>query len=221
MVGEMNEYGMHKITGTDGVFATEIVSQAATAIPNTTPPSLTGNVFPGDARAQDDAVKSYFTHAGLPSNQVSSVTADETVITALDAGLENPLVIAWYSILHRSYDGVSIEDSTAWAILGRDGGSLEEQVYWPAMGADVVNRLRSFQAMLSQPETSNAFFASLPANTQAGALVIHHTAWDWAGAFAAEPCYRAVLGSVALCFDMTGHVVTLPDDSNGGADDAP
>jgi hypothetical protein len=57
---------MHKVVGSLGTFATQLVSGAATAIPNVPFPDPAFGVYPGDADAQNAAVRSYFVTAGLP-----------------------------------------------------------------------------------------------------------------------------------------------------------
>jgi hypothetical protein len=126
ITGETDEFGMHKIIGDDGVFATEIVSQGVTAIPDFEVPSPTGQYFPGGYVAQNAEVVSYLTGAGLPADQILSVTDDETGVSRWSGGdsgdifdPKNVVVVTWFTVFHRGYEGVPIEDSTAWAIQTR------------------------------------------------------------------------------------------------------
>ena len=215
---ETDEFGMHKVTGENGVFATETVSRAATAIPNDFPLNVDGGgTFPGGYPAQNDAVVSYLTGAGLPAEQVLSVTDNETGISRLEM-VDQPIVVAWFSILHRGYRGVPIEESMASVILGSEGQSREEQVYWPALGQEVVTELRAFQGTLADERKHAAFLAILPSQLEDGHLSIHHTAWDWKGPFEAHACFRGRLGSTSVCFDPSGHLVRLADEPALAAD---
>jgi hypothetical protein len=222
ITGETDEFGMHKIIGDDGVFATEIVSQGVTAIPDFEVPSPTGQYFPGGYVAQNAEVVSYLTGAGLPADQILSVTDDETGVSRWSGGdsgdifdPKNVVVVTWFTVFHRGYEGVPIEDSTGWAILGSHGESLEEKVFWPAIGQDVVTELEAFQAVLSDPNTQAAFLARLPSGLSGGHLAIHHTLLEWQGPFEAHPCYRGVLGGTSLCFDLSGNLLQLADETNG------
>ncbi len=213
------EGGVRRVVGTDGVFATQLVSQAATAIPSDTVQMSPDFGFPGGADAQNAAVVAYFTGAGLPADQVSGVSADETGYSTMTGGISDPLALGWFSTLQRTYEGTPIEDSTACATLGSDGASLEEQVFWPAIGADVVEQVQAFEAILNDPDRQAAFLATLPGGLQGGSLVIHHTGWMWQGTFVAVACYRATLGGTTVYFDATGHAVELPDEvSEDGAE---
>jgi len=217
---ETDEFGMHKITGTNGVFATEIASQAATAIPDFAVPILGGKYYPGGYAAQNPVVVAYLTDAGLPADQILQVTNNETGVVPFPSGSAAPSgdagdqsVAAWFTILQRGYDGIPIEDSTAYAILGADGASLEEQVFWPAMGDDVVAEIRKFRVVLANQGARAKFLARLPDDLLDGQLRVHHTSWDWKGQFEAHACYGGTLGGESLCFDLTGQLVQLGDEA--------
>lgn len=176
------------------------------------------------AKARD--VDEQLVSAGLPADQISSVTSKLVVAARVpvdaDAGvkdglLENAVNKGWFSILDRSYVGVPIVDSFAWAILDSTGTAVEEQVYWPEIGADVATLLRKFQTLLGDPRSEANFIASLPSDVGSGKLVIHHTSWDWQGTFDAQPCYRATFGASTLCYDISGSPIQLPDEMSTGS----
>jgi hypothetical protein len=208
--------GADTIVGSKGVFSTQVASGSAVALPNDPLPNLSGDVFPGGADQQNALVASYFERAGLPSGQVSSVTADEAGVTAINSQaadvLVNPCVAVWFSILHRAFKGTPIADSFAWSILGESGNSLEEQVHWPTIDQSVLDELSTFASVLSDPVKGPAFLASVPQEVSDGQLVIHHTGWSWRGPFQARACYRGTLSGANAYFDMTGHLVQLPDE---------
>jgi hypothetical protein len=206
MVSEIDEDGMHKIVGSVGTFATEVISKAAVATPNVPFPNSSTGVYPGDADAQNAAVRSYFVSAGLPEDQIASMSADATgVVHGQDT------VAGWYSLLHRGYDGVLIDDSIATAAFDASRRSASEQVYWPEISSEVLAQVRAFQEMLADPVQKAAYIQKLPASGRDANLVIHHTSWFWQGPFQAQACCRgAIPGN--LCFDITGHPVQLPDE---------
>jgi hypothetical protein len=218
---ETDQYGMHKVIGTVGTFNTFLVSQAVMAVPNETLPDLYTQYFPDYAGAQDAEVRSYFVSVGMPSDQVVQAgpypAVQERIPYLADGGLDFADAVSntcWTTNLHRAYQGIPIVDSIAWAILQADGASAEEYVYWPEIGADVVSRLDAFQQMLDNTQQRAAFVANLPTAIEGGQLIIRHTANYWQGQFVAEPCYRATFAGVALCFDISGNVVQLPDGSS-------
>jgi hypothetical protein len=214
VIEETDELGSHRVVGDKGVFATNLVTHATTAIPNSGVPSASGDVFPGNAGEQDAAVLDYFTMAGLPSSQISSVTANQAGGSDPKggAGPGRPAVVAWYSVIHRSYEGVPIEDSAAWAMLGKSGNALVEQVYWPDIPEDVWARTREFQAMLADPRGKAQFIGRFPAEASRGELVVRHTAWYWSGEFEAKPCYRFALNGPSICLDEEGRALRLADE---------
>jgi hypothetical protein len=215
IIEEKDEFGDHKVVGEKGVFATNLVTHATTAIPNSSVPDPSGNVFPGNAEAQGKAVVDYFTGAGLPLSQISSVTADQSGASDAKDGnpLQNSTVVAWYSVLHRAYHRVPIEGSVAWTMLGKSGNSLIEQVYWPEIPERVWDRTREFSAMLATPERKAQFMARFPADASQGELVVRHTAWHWSGQFEAAPCYRFTLRGLAICLDEGGRPLRLADEA--------
>lgn len=205
-VSEMDEFGMHKLVGSHGTFATELVSAGAHAVPNNPFPDPTTGVYPGDSDAQNAAVQSYFTAAGLPADQVASVSADgATRVHGQD------VLSGWYSILHRGYDGIPIDDSIAAAALNAGGLSSSEQVYWPDIPVDVLEQARVFKKMLADPTKRAAYIQKLPASSRDAILVIHHTSSFWQGPFEAKACCRGSINN-HICFDMNGNLIQLPDE---------
>ena len=198
---------MDKVVGSVGTFSTQLVSGAAVALPNVPFPDPAFGVYPGDADDQNAAVRSYFVTAGLPDDQIASVSADATGL------VRGQVVLAgWYSILNRGYDGVPIDDSMATAAFDASGRSSSEQVYWPEISADVLEQVRAFQKMLADPYQKAAYIEKLPASSRDAILVIRHTSWFWKGPFQAEVCCRGS-STIGLCFDMAGHPVHLPDEA--------
>ncbi len=208
---------MHKHVGTEGTFATWLVTGAANGVRDVPIPDPVIGVYPGGADAQNAVVKSYFVTAGLPEKQIASISADGTVY------LHGPYVLEGsYTLLHRGWEGVPIDDSIASAFLDAKGRSASEQVYWPEIPGEILAQARAFQKLLADPAQKAAYVAKLPASSRVANLVIHHTSWFWQGSFQAQACCRGA-NTVDPCFDISGHLVRLPGDdgsSDGGVVDA-
>jgi len=218
-VTQLDRSGLHEIVGTIGIFNTLLASGAADAVPNHSIPEATARYYPDGAGEQDIEVRSYFESAGMPGDQVTLGAAEPVagvqIPVSADGGLEYADASsssAWFSNLHRVFDGVEIMDSFAWAILDDSGASVEESVYWPSIGADVVNQLRAFQSMLGDSRRRATFLAALPTAATDGHLVIHHTKWTWSGPFLAQPCFEAKVASAAFCFSSNADPVLMPDE---------
>jgi hypothetical protein len=219
LVAEKDEFGMHKLVGSDGTFATQLISGAVVGTHNDVPfPDPTTGVYPGDADTQNAAVKSYFLAAGLPESQIALISSDEAVYMH-----GQDVLVGSYSMLHRGWDGVLIDDSIAFAAFDAQGRSADEQVYWPEISSEVLAQAREFQKMLADPTQKAAYLQRLPASSRVANLVIRHTSWFWQGAFQAQACCRGA-NTVDPCFDISGHLVHLPGDdgwsTDGGAADA-
>jgi hypothetical protein len=148
---ELDQDGMHKIIGKNGVFATEMGSNAATASDNTPFIDLIATASGQDAAAEGSALVQYLVGAGLPSDQIASVSEDGVGKISGDGGSGELDVSAEVPMLARAYEGIPIEDSFAWAALADDGLSYGEQVFWPEIGGDVVTELKAFKQMLADP----------------------------------------------------------------------
>jgi hypothetical protein len=212
LISEKDEFGMHKVVGTEGTFATWLVSGAANGVRDVPIPDPAIGVYPGGPDAQNAAVKSYFVAAGLPEGQVASISADGTVYMRGQYVLEGS-----YSLLHRGWEGVPIDDSIAFAFFDAKGRSASEQVYWPEIPSEVLTQARAFQKMLADPAQKAAYVEKLPASSRVAKLVIHHTSWFWQGSFQAQACCRGA-NTVDPCFDISGHLVRLPGDDGSSAD---
>jgi len=206
IVSELDQFEMRKIVGTVGTFSTQLVSGAVVALPNVPFPDPAFGVFPGDADGQNAAVRSYFVNAGLPENQIASVSAYEAGLVRGDSILQG-----WWSVLNRAWDGIPIDDSIATAAFDANERSSAEQVYWPVIPGELLEEVRAFQDMLSDPSQRDAYIQKLPASSRDAVIVIRHTSWFWKGPFQATVCCRGH-DLNGLCFDMKGHPTHLIDE---------
>jgi hypothetical protein len=187
-------------------------TKAAGAIPDTTVlEAEPWNALGGGPEAQANAVRSYFTQAGIPGAQILSISENEYGISSFSEGVEHPIVVSWFAYLHRGFGGVPIFDSMAWAMIGRDGRSLEEQVYWPEIDATTMRSLAEFKALLDDNDAAKEFFSMLPDGFTDGALGICHTSWQHKGPFVAVACYRINLEGLMVSVDSQGNPIDLGD----------
>jgi hypothetical protein len=193
------------------VFATEIVSQMAVATTNAGVASVMP--FPGGASAQNQAVSAYFIGAGVPLDQVASVTALSGFASVVGPSPASPsatVLATWTdSVLCRGYGGVAIPDSFAWATLDADGKSVAESVYWPEIAATTMQATASFEQTLADPERAAEYMSKLPSGVQDGGLAIHHSSGEKT-AFTAAPYFDVTLAGAVLHFDPDGSAQQLP-----------
>jgi hypothetical protein len=178
---ERLEFGMHKVVGRQGVFATRPTGLTL-ALSNADAATRQKGPLAGGADAHDAAVRDYFVRAGLPLDQVAGVSP-YAVVSVEGANPANPAegLTApptgryYFSVISRQIDGIPVADSFAWARLDADGGVVLESVYWPAIPAAVVEQAK---------QARNA-----GAGPAGGRLVIHHPPGEWDGAFDAVVSY--------------------------------
>ncbi|HEY8925581.1 MAG TPA: hypothetical protein VIU64_14440 [Polyangia bacterium] len=158
---------------------------------------------------------SYFVTAGLPEDQIASISSDGAVF------MHGRYVLSGsYSILHRGWKGIPIDDSMAYAALDAQGRSVNEQVYWPEIPGAVLAKASALQLLLADPVRRAAYVNELPAVSRAAVLAIRHTAWYWQGDFQARACCRGP-NPGDPCFDEDGQLVRLPSDAESAPDAGP
>jgi hypothetical protein len=175
-----SEMGITKIIGSNGVFATDQVNGWVLATPNAGAPSTTRPPLPGAASDHNAKVLAYFVAAGIPQDQIGSVSTHTLMRGgASAAGVRDPDQFeGFYSILNRAINGVVVSESTAWARFNTDGEVVEESVYWPPLPASVVQDATALAAKVADPA-----FTSVLTQIEAhdpgygivdGQVVIHH-----------------------------------------------
>ena len=190
IVTERDEFGMHKLVGTDGVFATRS-SGLVTALSNGDSPEQAGTPI-GNNAAHNDAVKAYFISAGLPENQISLVQDFEVVGAPVTPGEHGPIhgqVAYRYSMVKRQIQGIQVPDSFAWARMNADYVVVEEQIYWPSIPQTVLDDALAFSAALQGP-TGALFQAKLPIHQSQTGVVIRHSPGEWEQSFYAKRVFN-------------------------------
>ena len=217
------EFGMDKVVGSEGTFATFPLTGMILAVPNANASSKQVARYPGSGADHNSAVLAYFVGAGLPQDQVGSVDVHSRVSGSIQADAplttSTPQLVAYTAYVTRQVGGVKIVDSYAWARLNSNGDVVTESVYWPEIPASVVNDAASFAAVFMDPSATASFYASLPADVEArtGTLYVHHTSGYWTGAFEAVTTFDMVEPSGRLRhFTQAGTEYRLAaEDPNG------
>jgi hypothetical protein len=217
ILGSQDIVGMDQIIGSQGVFSTEMLSKMASGTPDANAPSLGRGPFPGGDSAQNAAVLAYFVGAGLPADQVSTVVpfdGFEALITPATMSPTQTVLSTWVtSVVCRSYQGIKISDSFAWARFDAQGESVTESVYWPELPLSTMQALALFQALLSDSSRRPTYLARLPQGGASGELVIHHTPGE-STEFSADPYFDIKIDGVVLHFDVNGSAQLLPDSES-------
>ena len=208
------EFGMEKVVGSWGVFATTQKTGKVLALPNADAPSRLRPALTNDAETHNAAVRKYFVAAGLPENQIESVTA-HTKSSAIGIGDDEPT--AWQfqsftSTISRQYQGVPVVDSHAWAQFNDHSEVVTESVYWPEIPQSVLTAASGFQKQLVDAAAKASFFSKVP---DGGRLVIHHTSGNWQGAFKASVSYDVGSFGKTTHFDALGDAFSLPEEGGG------
>jgi hypothetical protein len=205
----MMEFGLSKLVGTDGVFATVPETGWVLAIPNATSPSRSAAPLTRSADVHNKTVVDYFTGAGLPADQVGGVNAHASV-TGSGSGpvnISNGEFAGYTSVITRVVAGIPVPDSFAWASFNINGEAVEEQVYWPTVPASAVQEAKALQAVVSDPVRFAALASKLPTNVDGGQVVIRHSAGSERTTFEVVASYdvveRGELGQVRH-FDQSG-----------------
>lgn len=230
----IQQFGYVKHIGDEGVVAINLSNGSAFAIPNSNAPGLRSAPFgksPGD---HDGFVKAYFIKLGLPADQVARVRtmtmleangrSDETKSTA-------PAVTAYYSVLERAVEGISVPDSFAWARVNAEGRVVGEGVYWPPLSGEVMAGARRLRDTLADPSRRSALASRIGGSGSESTVAIRHASAWIASSFEAFPCLdvpvmsRAVAGGSATASNApdqsvphaspTGELVVRHIDADG------
>jgi hypothetical protein len=211
---QRDEFGMHKVIGDQGVFATRKTG-LTTALANADAQVRQAPPFP-DAMSHDAKVRDYFVKAGIPTDQIASVANYETVGAPADpkGGIGQGSVVARFTMITRQIQGIPVADSFAWAELNANGEVVEEQAYWPAIPTSVVQSARALASSVANVSTKTSFEALLPPHRDTKGVVIHHSPGEWDGTPVAGAFYDVVASresfAATLHADATGSIVTLP-----------
>jgi hypothetical protein len=214
------EYGMAKIVGDQGAFATRPTGMVI-ALSNADALVRSKPALPGGAAAHDQAVRAYFVAGGIPADQIGSVEPYAAMsnsgfgAASPDEVKEGRKLEYYFSVLQRAVDGIPVADSFAWARLDEDAEPVLESVYWPEIPNAVVEQAKALQARVADATASRSMFSKMPAGA-AGAVTIHHAPGVWDGAFTATATYDVdVEGGKKVHFDGDGNEVVFEHEKEG------
>jgi hypothetical protein len=174
-----SEFGMSKVVGAWGVFATVASTGWAMGLPNATSPERSVPPLTTSADAHNRAVLDYFVNAGLPADQVDRVAIGTTVggyAMAMDNFVPSPPELQFYtSSIFRKVSGIKVVESFAVASMNVKMEPAIESIYWPPVPAAVIASAKSLSALVSDGARGPTFLAKLPAGASHGEVVIHLT----------------------------------------------
>jgi hypothetical protein len=211
----LTEFGIYKVVGPWGVFGTHANTGKVLASPNGDSPSLNGARIL-DEVVHNNTVKSYFTGAGLPAEQILEVKAMPVIVSAGAAAdyaedeSPTPQLDYYFSHISRQWQGIPIRESEAWARMNETGEVVSESVYWPEIPSGTLAAAAAFAKHLEDPAWKASFVAKLPQPD--GVLVIHHTPAVWPKSFASTVSYDVPMGNRDMHFNEQGVAFNLPDE---------
>jgi hypothetical protein len=189
----VNEFGLLKVVGTEGVFAVDVANGLAVAIPNAhSTRGQLGTWFSQSPDQHNQLVMNYLVGAGIPKEQVAAVHAS-TSLAARASGEQvpapEPKIGGYQSILDRKIGDIPVIDSVAWARLDDQGAVLAEWVYWPAIPGRVIAEASHMRETMARDADKKSFIAKLPPGLPPGNIVIRHSSATSTGAFVAKASY--------------------------------
>jgi hypothetical protein len=173
-----DEYGLIRVVGSEGVFATRKSNGFVMAIPNGDAGSVKRPPLTNDGDKHNARVLKYFLEAGLPSEQVGGLNASATMAadgTSVGGDLGPDRLLSYTSDINRSVDGISLPDSNAWAQFNDRDEVVSEGSYWPAIPQSVVDEAKALQAFMADPALAEEYRAKLPTSNRDGRVVIRHS----------------------------------------------
>jgi len=216
--GQKSEFGMAKVVGAYGVFATVEGTGWSMGIPNADAPNLTTGRSSWSGTTHNKAVLGYFQDSGLPSAQVLGVDAHANIhaggfVGTPEADLAaKPLSGGYTSCLRRGIGGIPVPDSFAWAGIDDNGDVIEEAIYWPEIPASVIADAKALAAKLADPAAAQAFRNAVSDTSGEGEVVIRHASGVAGTPFTAVASYDRIDGNVVRHFDAAAREVKLPDE---------
>lgn len=238
--GDVREYGLIKVVGSEGSFAVDEANGTVIAVPNARSAAQQRGVwYTRGSQSHNDDVRAYFMAAGIPQDQIASVDATTSLYGAggeADRSSLQPKIAGWQSILHREIRGVPVIDSVAWARMDDDRHVIAEWVYWPAIPAKAIDDAVRLRTSLASESQRAAFLSRLPADLPGGQVVIRHSSAVTSGPFEAVATYDVIerrisadastgaavrAASVVRHFDANGSEIRLPQERRERRDDFP
>ena len=173
----VNEFGMSKNVGDNGVFAVLQNTQMALGLGNATAPEAARPPFTTDPNVAGQAAVKYFTAAGLPLDQIGDVLPYAAMNqTQAGSALPGPATLDHYtSVLTRRLAGVDVPDSIAYVHLNVDGAAVREAVYWPRINGTTIATAISLRDRFADSTGRASYVTALPSTLHNPRVAIRHT----------------------------------------------
>jgi hypothetical protein len=221
----VNDLGLDKVVGSDGVFAVDPRNGSARAILNADSPAHTNfRPLTTDENVHNKATLDYFKAAGLPADQVANVRAYPSLRGGSDGlGHRKPdAFVDFATVVYRQIHGISVADSYAWAIFNEQGEVVSESVHWPSIPDAVIANAAALRDRVGTPAKLATFKAMLPheATLEDGEVTIRHgsVAEATPAPFASYDVNIIARGNRGHTshFDITGHEMQHPSSRRSG-----
>lgn len=176
-----------RVVTTYGVALINNVTGAFLAVPDS---SLLGRGDPSVPNPDESnaLVRAYFVANGLPEDQISNVhvTAMGVSEPRDPAAPDKRTFVAYYSHLQRRIQGVSVQESYAWARVDVAGKVVAEGVHWPTVPEAVVDSALRLVQVLANPQTAHGLLSKAAAGgyepfLDQAEVVIHHSIGSFEG----------------------------------------
>ena len=211
---DVSEFGFHKTVGPTGTFAVRASNGSVLAILNADASALSVGPLPVSAADHNARVRDYFVAAGIPREQIGSVSAHAEMLGTGDpvAPTQGAEFLGYTSVLNRVLEGIPIVDSTAVASFNKNGDVVYESVHWPSIPFSAIEDAKSIDAMLADSPRASAWRQKLPSSVreQHGTVVVRHTHSSSDAPFKAIAAWAVLDGQAARHFGIQGDELTLP-----------
>lgn len=192
---DQSAQGFSKVVGSYGVFAVDPINHHSAGVPNADAPTGT---FTRSASDHEARVLSYFTTAGVPSNQVGGVHSTVSATGGGIAGDPNARIaksIQYTSIVERVIQGIPVAESHAWARFDDNDDVVAEDVYWPDFPTAALDEALAIADQLKDTTKAAAYRAKLPPEVAAtqGRVLVRHSSMSDHGPFVARGCYDVLV----------------------------
>jgi hypothetical protein len=218
-ISSLSDGGFQKVIGSNGVFAVDMVTGWALSIPNGDAPITTRPPLTGTADDHNRAALAYFASVGIPQDQVSGVHANTLMAGGMPANSTTRVpdhLKAYYSVLERTVDGLSVVESKAWVRFNVDGSVVEESVFWPELPGSIHGDILAMKTAVVDGLPNRLKSPTAVLNYRSGRIQIHHSqAWDHRS-FAAIVTYDVMPVNTHRArthhFDVNGNEIDVISD---------
>ena len=200
-VRRVEEHGYMREVGREATLAVNLKNGSAFGVPNADSRSQRSGPYRASPEAHEAFVRDYFVGLGLPAEQilrVRTLTQLEVQGRVDESRPVPPVISAYYSVLDRGVQGISVPDSFAWARVNAEGKVVAEGVYWPMLPPAVVAGALKLRDAVADPQRQAALEAKIPLAIRDHGVAIRHSSAYVEMPFEAFPSYDVAVLSQAL-----------------------